>query len=113
EGCAKGVLNAGELFQRVDGDLLRARQDNAPLTLVVMNVEGTKEIDARFGQIEGCRALQAFATSVKSLCRNCDAVASMGGDEFVVSLYGARREEIVSRLAQFRNLLAEICRDRY
>jgi diguanylate cyclase (GGDEF)-like protein len=113
EEFAKGVLNAGELFQRLDGDLWRARQDNAPLTLVVMNVEGSQQIDARFGQIEGARALREFALGVKSLCREYDTVANMGGDEFVVLLYGVRPEETISRLAQFRSLLADLCRERY
>ena len=113
EEFAKGVLNASELFQRLDGDLLRARQDNAPLTLVVLNVEGSQQIDARFGQIEGGRALRTFALGVKSLCRECDAVANMGGDEFVVLLYGVRPDETISRLAQFRSLLADLCRERY
>jgi len=110
---AKGVLNAHALFQRLDNDLLRARQESVPVTIVVMNVEGSEQIDARFGHVEGERAVRSFAVGVKSLFRENDAVASMGGDEFVVLLYGLRPEEITNRLLQFRTLLADLCRERY
>ena len=113
EDFAKGILSAREMFQKLDFDLARAGQDNTPVTLVVMNIEGSEQIDAGYGQIEAGRALRTFALAMKSYCRERDAIASMGGDEFVAMMYGARPEDVQNRVAQFRKLLAEMCRERY
>ncbi len=108
-----GIANAREVFLQLDRELSRARRESLPVTAVVMDLDGFKQINDRFGHIEGNRVLRSFAAGLKGVCREYDTVARMGGDEFVVLLPGARPEEIANRVAQYRNVLAGICRDRF
>ncbi len=108
-----GIANAREVFVQLDRELSRARRENLPVTAVVMDLDGFKQINDRFGHIEGNRVLRGFAAGLKSVCREYDTVARMGGDEFAVLLPGARPEEIESRVAQYRSVLSSICRERF
>ncbi len=47
-------------------------------------MDGFKQINDRFGHLEGNRVLRLFAQALKDSCREYDYVARMGGDEFVV-----------------------------
>ena len=51
---------------------------------MVSDMDGFKQINDRFGHLEGNRVLRLFAQALKETCREYDYVARMGGDEFVV-----------------------------
>ena len=51
---------------------------------MVGDMDGFKQINDRFGHLEGNRVLRLFAQALKESCREYDYVARMGGDEFVV-----------------------------
>ena len=58
--------------------------------MLVADLDGFKQINDRFGHLEGNKVLRAVAAGLKDGCREYDYVARMGGDEFVVLLPGAR-----------------------
>jgi diguanylate cyclase (GGDEF)-like protein/putative nucleotidyltransferase with HDIG domain len=108
-----GVADARELLVQLERELSRARRQNIPVTVAVMNVEGFKEVHARFGRLEANEALRAFTLGLRSACRDYDVVARTGADEFAVLLPGARPEDVGSRMAQFHNMLAGVCGGRF
>jgi diguanylate cyclase (GGDEF)-like protein/putative nucleotidyltransferase with HDIG domain len=113
DDSAKGVLGAHELFQRLELEMARARTENVPVTLIVMNMEGTEQLVARFGPVDAARSVKSFALAMKSVCRDRDVIASVGNEEFVALLYGARPDDVQHRVAQFRRLLVDLCEERY
>jgi diguanylate cyclase (GGDEF)-like protein len=76
--------NARSLFIQMDSELNRCRRTGAALEILVCDLNGFKQINDRFGHLEGNRVLTEFATLLRETCRDYDYVARMGGDEFVV-----------------------------
>ena len=79
-----GLPNARSLFLQLDRELARCKRDSSTLTVMVCDMDGFKQINDRFGHLEGNRVLRLFAQALKETCREYDYVARMGGDEFVV-----------------------------
>ena len=86
-----GLPNARSLFLQLDRELARCKRDNTSLTVMVSDMDGFKQINDRFGHLEGNRVLRLFAQALKDSCREYDYVARMGGDEFVVIAPGLGR----------------------
>src|SRR6266702_3678571 len=73
-----GLPNARSLFMQLDRDLARCKRDNSTLTVMVSDMDGFKQINDRFGHLEGNRVLRLFAQALKDSCREYDYVARMG-----------------------------------
>ncbi len=76
--------NARSLFLHLDRETARSRRLKTSLTVMVCDLDGFKQVNDRFGHLEGNRILRLFARSLQGSCREYDYVARMGGDEFVI-----------------------------
>jgi diguanylate cyclase (GGDEF)-like protein/putative nucleotidyltransferase with HDIG domain len=99
-----GLPNARSLFLELDRELARCKRDETSLTVMVCDMDGFKQINDRFGHLEGNRVLRLFAQALKESCREYDYVARMGGDEFVVIAPGLPAEAAAKRADQVRAL---------
>jgi diguanylate cyclase (GGDEF)-like protein/putative nucleotidyltransferase with HDIG domain len=99
-----GLPNARSLFLHLDREMARCKRDNKTLTVMVADMDGFKQINDRFGHLEGNRVLRLFAHSLKETSREYDYVARMGGDEFVVIAPGLTTEAAARKAEQMRDL---------
>src|SRR5579871_788664 len=76
--------NARALFMHLDKEIARCRQETSTLVVMVCDMDGFKQINDRYGHMEGDKTLKIFANFMRETCREYDYVARMGGDEFVV-----------------------------
>lgn len=108
-----GLPNARSLFLQLDRELARCKRENSSLTVMVSDMDGFKQINDRFGHLEGNRVLRLFAQALKDTCREYDYVARMGGDEFVVIASGLGSDAAVKKLDQMKALArqagSEVC----
>jgi diguanylate cyclase (GGDEF)-like protein/putative nucleotidyltransferase with HDIG domain len=108
-----GLPNARSLFLQLDRELARCKRDNSSLTVMVSDMDGFKQINDRFGHLEGNRVLRLFAQALKDSCREYDYVARMGGDEFVVIAPGLAADAAGKKAEQLRALArqagSEVC----
>ena len=99
-----GLPNARSLFLRLDSELARCKRSSEPLCVVVCDLDGFKQINDRFGHLEGNKVLRLVSEALRSRCREYDYVARMGGDEFVLLLPGSDRRSIQGRIAEIRQI---------
>src|ERR1700730_12629622 len=99
-----GLPNARSLFLQLDRELARCKRDSSSLVVMVSDMDGFKQINDRFGHLEGNRVLRLFAQALKDSCREYDYVARMGGDEFVVVAPGLETDAAGKKAEQMRAL---------
>ncbi len=99
-----GLPNRALLDDRIDQALQRARRTADAFALMVVDLDGFKEVNDIRGHDAGDQVLQSIARRLESVVRASDTVARVGGDEFVVLSIGTRTEEeaatLVGRLRQ-------------
>jgi diguanylate cyclase (GGDEF)-like protein len=74
------------LYDRLSQALRVASRAGTPLALLLLDLNGFKEINDTLGHHAGDRVLQCVASRIRDLLRAADTVARLGGDEFAVVL---------------------------
>ncbi len=105
-----GLPNARSLFLHLDAELARSRRTETSVAVMVCDLDGFKQINDRFGHLEGNRILRAFGNALRAACREYDYVARMGGDEFVIVAPGLTLEAAHERAAHLNKLIRHIGR---
>jgi len=100
--------NARSLFLELDKELARCKREESSLTVMVCDMDGFKQINDRFGHLEGNRVLRLFAQALRQSCREYDYVARMGGDEFVVIAPGLTTDAATKKAEQMRDLARQV-----
>jgi diguanylate cyclase (GGDEF)-like protein/putative nucleotidyltransferase with HDIG domain len=103
--------NARSLFLQLDSEISRAKRGNESLGVLVVDLDGFKQINDRFGHLDGNKLLREVASGLKAACREYDSVARMGGDEFVVLLPGVRPVDAEHKSRTFQDIVAKTCYD--
>ena len=90
--------NRALLDDRIEQALQRARRTADAFALMVVDLDGFKEVNDIRGHDAGDQVLQSIARRLESVVRSSDTVARVGGDEFVVLSIGTRTEEEAAAL---------------
>lgn len=80
-------------FQRAQEELYRAERFGQPLSLLLLDMDFFKQINDTYGHQVGDEALKAFSQTIVGVLRKIDFPCRYGGDEILVLLPQARREE--------------------
>ncbi len=79
-----GVHNHRYLQERLKQECARSARSHTPIAVLMIDLDGFKGINDRYGHADGDRVLHAVAMGLKLAVRANDIVARYGGDEFVV-----------------------------
>ena len=88
-----GVRNRRGYDEELQRELARARRTGRPLSLLLLDLDDFKEVNARFDYPGGDLVLQEFADLLERVARATDTVCRRGGEEFAVLLSETTREE--------------------
>jgi diguanylate cyclase (GGDEF)-like protein len=81
-----GLLNRVAFEELLDAELTRSRRMSRPLSVIVGDVDGLREINARRGHHSGDMVLQLVARDMQKWKRRMDSAARIGGEEFALLL---------------------------
>lgn len=94
------------------GYLERLRQldtkEMLPLSIVVGDVNGLKEVNDNFGHSQGDSLLQSVAEILQTCCPAEGYVARMGGDEFIMLLPRCTHEKALGVIAEIQACMSRI-----
>jgi diguanylate cyclase (GGDEF)-like protein/putative nucleotidyltransferase with HDIG domain len=95
-----GLPNARALRYRFEEETDRARRHRDTFTIVMMDLDGFKEVNDRLGHQAGDQLLKEVAALLLGLVRTSDFVSRYAGDEFVAILQVGAEEaqELMHRL---------------
>jgi diguanylate cyclase (GGDEF)-like protein len=103
-----GLYNARGLSRRLNDELARFKRYGAPLALLLLDVDGLKEINDRFGHSAGDRALVHVADAVRGELRSSDIGARWGGDEFAIVAPNTTTDAAQSLAERVRTSIARL-----
>lgn len=81
-----GLGNRRAFDEQLEGEISRVRRYARPLSLLMMDVDGFKDINDAFGHPRGDDALCSVGTVLREALRASDSAMRYGGDEFAVIL---------------------------
>ncbi len=83
-----GLWNRRALEDRLDDQRERSERHGENLAVCLIDLDGFKPVNDRFGHAAGDALLQRIADRLRASVRRYETVARIGGDEFVVVLEG-------------------------
>ena len=81
-----GLANYRQLVQALDVEIRRSSRTERPFAVVLMDLDGLKQINDKHGHLVGSLALRRVAETLLGSCRGIDTAARFGGDEFALVL---------------------------
>lgn len=81
-----GLFNHRHSLERLDGEILKARRYNHPMSLIMMDIDNFKTINDTQGHPGGDRVLRLMADTIRSHVRETDIAGRYGGEEFLIIL---------------------------
>ncbi len=81
-----GLYNRHKFDEAIEVEIERARRYSRPLSLIMIDLDGLKGINDRYGHPAGDKALKLVAEAIQNQIRTIDLPARIGGDEFLVIL---------------------------
>lgn len=77
-----GVANFRALGERLNYEITRHRRHRRSFAVLLLDLDRFKEVNERYGHLEGDRLLESVAAAMSGAARDEDTVARQGGDEF-------------------------------
>ena len=81
-----GLANHRQLIHALESEIRRSRRTAQPLAVVLLDLDGLKQINDRHGHLAGSLAIRRVAEALLGSCRATDTAARFGGDEFALVL---------------------------
>lgn len=103
-----GLYNRRYLGEAIEREILSAKRDNIPLSVIVTDIDHFKAINDTCGHQVGDTFLLAIANILKTNSRSSDIVCRFGGEEFLMVLPGTPLEAAVKRAEEIREKCMQI-----
>jgi diguanylate cyclase (GGDEF)-like protein len=89
-----GLPNRRAFFERLSGELARARRSGGPVCIAYLDIDNFKDLNDQRGHGEGDEFLKRASTAIRETVREADVAARLGGDEFAVLFVDPKRDAV-------------------
>jgi len=103
-----GLPNTRFMFMHLTRELARAERLKSEVALLVMDLDGFKEINDSHGHHIGDRALREVASVLRNAIRPYDICVRYAGDEFIVVLSGCGHEEADRKRVELQHTVDQV-----
>jgi diguanylate cyclase (GGDEF)-like protein len=102
-----GVGNYRALHERLAEEIARHNRHRREFALVLLDLDGFKQVNERYGHLEGDRLLAEVGSSLRGELRGEDSVFRQGGDEFAVIVPEVNADQAGEVAARLRTAVAQ------
>ena len=102
-----GVYNRRFGLQRLTEEFGRSVRSGDPLGVLMFDLDHFKAVNDTYGHLVGDRVLQAVVRATRQVLREGDVLLRYGGEEFLIVLPGAGRDDLVQMAERVRRAVAE------
>jgi two-component system cell cycle response regulator len=92
---------------RLREEYSRAVRAEGPLGVLMLDIDHFKAVNDTYGHLVGDRVLRAVAGAARRVSREGDVLVRYGGEEFLVLLPGAGRDDVVQAGERIRRAVSE------
>jgi len=103
-----GLFNRRYLDETLPRELHMVQRRNAPLCVVMLDIDGFKQFNDTFGHGPGDMLLREFGRVLRENLRKSDVSCRYGGDEFVLVLPDSSIADTQERVEQIRIFVKQI-----
>ena len=97
-----GLRNRRVFYDALLEDWNSAREQNGPLSLIIMDIDQFKSFNDTFGHLAGDKVLGIIGHTLSHVTRDQDFCARLGGEEFAILLPGTTIEDAALIAERFR-----------
>jgi diguanylate cyclase (GGDEF)-like protein len=101
-----GLANRGRFDQVVAAQFASAQSSEAPLAILMLDVDGFKQMNDQLGHQAGDAVLQSLGKLLRTAARPQDLAARLGGDELVLLMPSTTRGEALAIAEAIRREVA-------
>jgi len=103
-----GLPNRRSMFVHLSRELARAERLKSEVALIVMDIDGFKQINDTYGHNVGDHALREVAQALHGALRPYDLCVRYAGDEFIVVLADCSRDAAEAKRRELQARISEI-----
>ena len=96
-----GLYNRRRFYEVLNAEINRTQRYSGSFSLAMLDLDGFKEYNDRFGHTSGDAVLKSFANALQSTLRKTDTAFRYGGDEFTIIMPATdanRVKQIIERV---------------